>query len=168
MPCLAFLRVSHPLSLRILVGLPWWRPAPFICGHPPPPTVSSASRHSPPSLALCLAVVLTVYLVPSFLVASVAQICAPVALGPLRPSSATTCAASGLGSAMWIRTQHPAQCDSNVPLVIGRGAPFDSVTWYSHGTIAGPCTGGGGPHRGRASWSTPHNCRSMALSQWHQ
>ena len=68
---------------------------------------------------------------------------------------------------MWIPTQHPAQCDSNVPLVIGRGAPFHSVTWHSHGTIAGTCAGGG-PHRGRASWSTPHYCRSMALSPWHQ
>ena len=35
-PCSAFLRVSHPLSLRILVGLPWWRPSPSICGHSPP------------------------------------------------------------------------------------------------------------------------------------
>ena len=134
----------------------------------PSPTVSSASRHSEPSLALCLAVVLTVYLVPSFLVAPLAQICAPVALSPLLPSSATSCAASGLGSAMWIPTRHPAQCDSNVPLVIGRGAPFHSLTWHSHGTIAGPCSGGGGSHIGRASWSTPHNCKSMALSPWHQ
>ena len=133
------------------------------------PTVSSASRYSNPALALCPAVLLLVYLVPSRPVAPLAQICAPVALSPLLPSSATSCAASGLGSAMWIPTQHPAQCDSNVPLVIGRGAPFHSVTWHSHGTIAGPCTGGGGgPHRGRASWPTPHNCRSMALSPWHQ
>ena len=117
----------------------------------PSPTVCSPSRQSNPSLALCLAVVLTAYLVPSFLVASLAQICAPVALSPLLPSSATSCAASRLGSAMWIPTQHPAQCDSNVPLVIGRGAPFHSVTWHSHGTIAGTCPGGGGPHRGRAS-----------------
>ena len=111
----------------------------------PSPTVSSALRHSNPSLALCLAVVLTVYLVPSFLVAPLAQICAPIALSPLLPSSATSCAASGLESAMWIPTQHLAQCDSNVPLVIGRGAPFHSVTWHSHGTIAGTCTGGGSP-----------------------
>ena len=34
-PCSAFLRVSHPLSLRILVGLPWSRPSPSICGHSP-------------------------------------------------------------------------------------------------------------------------------------
>ena len=46
---------------------------------------------------------------------------------------------------MWIPTQHPAQCDSNVPLVIGRGAPFHSVTWHSHGTKAGTCAGGGSP-----------------------
>ena len=52
------------------------------------------------------------------------------------------------------------------PLVIERGAPFHSVTWHSHGTIAG-MHWGGGPHRGRMSWSTPHNCRSMALSPWH-
>ena len=110
----------------------------------PSPTVSSASRYSHPALALCPAVVLLVYLVPSCPVAPLAQICAPVALSPLLPSSATSCAASGLGSAMRIPTQHPAQCDSNVPLVIGRGAPFHSVTWHSHGTIAGPCTGGGG------------------------
>ena len=45
---------------------------------------------------------------------------------------------------MWIPTQHPAQCDSNVQLVIGRGAPFHSVSWHSHGIIAGSCTGGGG------------------------
>ena len=43
---------------------------------------------------------------------------------------------------MWIPTQHPSPCDSNVPLVIGRGAPFHSVTWHSHGTIAGTCAGG--------------------------
>ena len=111
----------------------------------PSPTVSSALRHSNPNLALCLGVVLTAYLVPSFLVAPLAQICAPVALSPLLPSSATSCAASGLGSAMWIPTQHPAQCDSNVPLVIGHGAPCQSVIWHSHGTIAGTCTGGGVP-----------------------
>ena len=98
-----------------------------------------------PSLALCRAVVLMVYLVPSFLVAPLAQICASVALSPLLPSSATSCAASGLGGAMWIPKQHPAQCDSNVPLVIGRGAPFHSVTRHSHGTIAGTCTRGGSP-----------------------
>ena len=46
---------------------------------------------------------------------------------------------------MWIPTQHPAQCDSNVSLVIGRGAPFHSVTWDSYGTIAGTCAGGGVP-----------------------
>ena len=46
---------------------------------------------------------------------------------------------------MWIPTQHPAQCDSNVPLVIGRWAPFHSVTWHSHGTIAGTCAGEGSP-----------------------
>ena len=109
---------------------------------PPSPTVSNSSRHSNPSLALRPAVVLTVYLVPSFLVAPLEQICAPVALRPLLPSSATSCAVSWLGSAMRIPTQHLAQCDSNVPLVIGCGAPFHSVTWHSHGTIAGPCTGG--------------------------
>ena len=111
----------------------------------PSPTVSSAWRHSNPSLALCLAVVLTVYLVPSFLVAPLAQICAPVALSPLLPSSATSCAASRLGSVMWIPTQHPSRCDSNVPLVIGRGPPFHSVTRHSHGTRAGTCAGGGSP-----------------------
>ena len=123
----------------------------------PSSTGSRTSCHSISSLALCLAVVLIVYLVPSFLVAPLAQICAPVALSQL-------CVASRLGSAMWILTQHPAQCDSNVSLVTGRGAPFHSVTWRSHCTIAGTCAGGGGPHRRRASWSTPHYCRSMALS----
>ena len=44
---------------------------------------------------------------------------------------------------MWIPTQHPAECDSNVALVIGRGAAFHSVTWHSHGTIAGTCAGQG-------------------------
>ena len=141
-PCSAFFRVSHPLSFRILVGLPWSWAFPLHVWPLPSQTVSSASRHSNPSLALCLAVVLTVYLVTSFLVAPLAQICAPVALSPLLPSLATSCAASGLGSAMWIPTQHPARGDSNVPLVIGRGAPFHSVTWYSHGTIAGTCAGG--------------------------
>ena len=132
--------VTHPLRLPPVIQSSAYLPLPL-----PSPRVSSASRHSNPSLALCLAVVLTVYLVPSFLVAPLAQICAPVALSPLLPSSATSCAASGLGSAMWIPTQHPAQCDSNVPLVIGRGAPFHSVTWHSHGTIAGTCAGGGSP-----------------------
>ena len=134
----------------------------------PSPMGSSALSHSNPSLALCLAVVLTVYLVPSFLVASLAQICAPVALTPVVPSWATSCAVSGPGSAMSIQTQHPAQCDSNVPLVIGRGAPFHSMTSHSHGTIAGTCTGGGGPHRGRSSCSAPHCWRPMVLSPWHQ
>ena len=114
----------------------------------PSPMVWSASRHSNPSLALCLVVVLTVYLVSSFLVAPLTQICALVALSPVVPSLATSCAASGLGSAMWIPIQHPAQCDSNVPLVIGRGAPLHSVTWHSHGTIAGPCSGEGGSPQG--------------------
>ena len=132
--------VTHPLRLPPVIQSSAYLPLPL-----PSPRVSSASRHSNPSLALCLAVVLTVYLIPSFLVAPLAQICAPVALSPLLPSSATSCAASGLGSAMWIPTQHPAQCDSNVPLVIGRGAPFHSVTWHSHGTIAGTCAGGGVP-----------------------
>ena len=134
----------------------------------PSPTVSSASRHSNHSLVLCIALVLAVYLVSSFLVAPLAQICAPVALSPLLPSSATSCAASMLGLAIWIPTQHPAQCDSNVPLVIGRGAPFHSVTWHSHGTIVGTCSGGGGPHRGRLSCSAPHCWRPLALSPWHQ
>ena len=111
----------------------------------PSPTVSSASRHSNPSLALCLAVVLTLYLVPSFLVAPLAQICAPVALSPPLPSSATSCADSGLGSALCIPAQLPAQCDSNVPLVIGRGAHFHPVTSHSQGTIVGTCTWGGVP-----------------------
>ena len=82
--------------------------------------------------------------VVSITVAALAQICALVALSPPLSSSATSCAASGVESAMSIPTKHPAQCDSNVPLVIGRGAPFHSLSWYSHGTIAGTCTWGGG------------------------
>ena len=122
---------------------------------------------SNPSLAVCLAVVLAVYLVPSFLVAPLAQICAPVALSPVLPSSATSCAASELGNAMWIPTQHPAQCDSTVPLVIGCGAPFHSVTWHSHGTIAGTCAGGGGGRQGYGVLIYPsqlhvHGTQSMA------
>ena len=136
---------QSPTVLQDIGGAALVKAFPLHLWSPPSQTVSSASRHSNPSLALCLAVVLTVYLVPSFLVAPLAQICAPVALSPLLPSSATSCAASGLGSAMWIPTQHPAQCDSNVPLVIGRGAPFHSVTWHSHGTTAGTCAGGGSP-----------------------
>ena len=109
-PCAAFLRTSYKLSFRTGVGLPWSRLSPpFVVAHPfevttshlvicilprptPVPKVCSALRHSHPSLALCSAVVLTVYLTPSVLVA-------PVALSPLRPPSAASCAASGLRTA---------------------------------------------------------------------
>ena len=134
---------SHTL-LQNICGAALVKAFPLHLWSLPSPTVSSASRHSNRSLALCLAVLLAVYLVPSFLVAPLAQICAPVALSPLLPSSAISCAASRLESARWIPTQHPAKCDSNVPLVLGHGAPFHSVTWHAHGTIAGTCAWGGG------------------------
>ena len=158
---------QSPTVLQDICGAAVVEAFPLHLWSSPSPTASSASRHSNPSLALCLAVVLTVYLVPSCLVAPLAQICAPIALSPLLPSSATSCATSGHGNAMWIPTQSAAQSERNVPLVIGHGAPFHSVTWQSHGSIAGTCAAGS-PHRGRASWSTPHYCRSMALSRWYQ
>ena len=145
---LCLLQGQSPTVLQDIGGAALVKAFPRLVWSLPSPSVSSASRHSNPSLALCLAVVLTVYLVPSFLVAPLAQICAPVAHSPLLPSSTTSCASSGLGSAMWIPTKHPAQCDSTVPLVIGGGAPFHSVTWHSHGTIAGTCAGGGGVPKG--------------------
>ena len=134
----------------------------------PSPRCSGASRHSRRSFALCLAVVLTVYLVPSVLVAPFAQTCPLVAPSPLPPSSAASCAGSGLGSATLTSTQHRAQCDRTVPLVIRGESPFHSLTWHSDGTMTGTCTGGDGLHRGRSSCSAPHCWRPMALSAWHQ
>ena len=101
-----------PTVLQDIGGAALVKASPLHLWSLPSPTVSSASRYSHPALALCPAVVLLVYLVPSCPVAPLAQICAPVALSPLLPSSATSCAASGLESAMWIPTPHPAQCDS--------------------------------------------------------
>ena len=79
----------------------------------PSRTASSALRHSNPSLALCHAVVLTIYLLPSFLVDPLAKICTLVPLSRVVSSLATSCAASGLGSAMWIPTHDRAHCDTN-------------------------------------------------------
>ena len=66
----------------------------------PSQTASSALRHSNPSPALCFTVVLAIYLVVSFLVAPLPQICALVSPSPVLRSSPTSCAASGLGRAM--------------------------------------------------------------------